>query len=106
MGSLNSEQGLCSQDHSFKYADPEALQHSQVPVQALNGSWDMFCPAAGGRKTVDLIGSKQKRFVCLGPWQRTTRHRYGHFDIMCGHDVHAEVFPYITDWLQQHDAPL
>eukprot|EP00878_Enallax_costatus_P007991 GHUV01008358.1.p1 GENE.GHUV01008358.1~~GHUV01008358.1.p1 ORF type:complete len:238 (+),score=53.11 GHUV01008358.1:974-1687(+) len=104
LGSLNSKHGLCSLDRKFRYADPQALQQSQVPVLGLNGSWDMFCPAAGGKKTVEMMGSDHKQFVCLGPWQGTASHRYGHFDIMCGYDVHKKVFPYITNWLEQHDG--
>lgn len=106
MGSLNTEQGLTAVDGSFMYADPQQLQHVDVPVMALNGSWDLFCPAAGGRKTVELFGSKHKQFVCIGPTYGTGKRHYGHFDIVSGKNAAREVYPYVFNWLEQHDTPL
>lgn len=106
LGSLNSKQGLTSCDSSFRYADPEVLSSVQVPVLGLNGSWDLFCPAVGGRQTVQLFGSEAKQFVCLGPQHGTSKRHYGHFDIVSGKHAAEEVYPHIMGWLQQHDAPL
>lgn len=106
MGSLNTEQGLTAVDGSFRYADPQQLQRVDVPVLALNGTWDLFCPPAGGRKTVEMFGSQHKQFVCIGPSCGTGKRHYGHFDLLSGKRASQEVFPYIFDWLEQHDAPL
>eukprot|EP00882_Tetradesmus_deserticola_P032198 GHRQ01036446.1.p1 GENE.GHRQ01036446.1~~GHRQ01036446.1.p1 ORF type:complete len:212 (-),score=88.05 GHRQ01036446.1:114-749(-) len=105
LGSLNSQQGLTSCDGSFSYADPKVLANVHVPVLALNGSWDLFCPAVGGRRTVEMFGSTAKRFVCLGPRQGTSKRHYGHFDVISGTHAADEVYPHIIGWLQQHDAP-
>lgn len=106
MGSLNTEQGLTAADGTFRYADPQRLSSADVPVLGLNGTWDLFCPADGGRRTVELFGSKHKQFVCIGPTHGTGKRHYGHFDIVSGKDAAQEVFPYVFDWLEQHDAPL
>lgn len=106
MGSLNTEQGLTAVDGSFRYADPQQLQHADVPVLALNGSWDLFCPAAGARRTVELFGSKHKQFMCIGPTYGTGKRHYGHFDIVSGKEAAKEVYPHVFSWLEQHDAPL
>lgn len=106
MTSLNSDQGLCAADGSWLYANPQQLALADVPVQAISGSWDLFCPAAGAAKTINLFGSKHKRFVCIGPTHGTGRRHYGHFDVVCGKEAPREVYPYITSWLEQHDAPL
>lgn len=105
MGSLNTEQGLTAADGS-RYADPQTLAQVDVPVLALNGSWDQFCPAAGARKTVELFGSKHKRFVCIGPTHGTGKRHYGHFDIVAGRAAAQEVYPHVFSWLEQHDTPL
>jgi fermentation-respiration switch protein FrsA (DUF1100 family) len=105
MGSLNTQQGLSACDGSFRYAEPQVLQQVDVPVLALNGSWDLFCPAAGARKTLELFGSQHKQFVCIGPSYGTGKRHYGHFDIVSGKDAAAEVYPYVFKWLEQHDSP-
>eukprot|EP00879_Flechtneria_rotunda_P009761 GHRR01010211.1.p1 GENE.GHRR01010211.1~~GHRR01010211.1.p1 ORF type:complete len:394 (+),score=117.32 GHRR01010211.1:692-1873(+) len=106
MGSLNTEEGLTSYDGKFRYADPQALRAVDVPVLGLNGTWDLFCPATGGRRTVQMFGSSSKQFVCLGPEYGTSKSHYGHFDIVSGKYAAEEVYPYITSWLESHDAPL
>lgn len=104
LGSLNTPDGLSATDNSFKYANPEVLERVDVPVLGLSGNWDMFCPAAGGRRTVAMFGSSSKQHVCFGPWWGTARRNYGHFDVICGKDAAQEVWPYITNFLEQHDG--
>eukprot|EP00877_Chromochloris_zofingiensis_P013644 jgi/Chrzof1/8533/Cz03g14190.t1 len=106
MVSLNTPQGLTSSDGTFRYADPQALQHVDVPVLGMNGDWDLFCPPAGGLKTVRLFGSTCKRFIFLGPQYGTSKDHYGHFDIVAGKNVQTEVYPHIAAWLSEHDAPV
>jgi hypothetical protein len=103
LGSLNTPDGLSAIDNSFKYANPDVLKDVDVPVLGLSGNWDMFCPAAGGRRTVAMFGGSSKQHVCFGPWWGTARRNYGHFDVICGKDAAHEVWPYITNFLEQHD---
>lgn len=106
MGSLNTEAGLSAVDGSFCYADPQQLALADVPVLAVSGSWDLFCPPAGARQTVELFGGPHKRFVCVGPTYGTGKRHYGHFDVVCGKNAAREVYPHVFDWLEQHDAPV
>lgn len=39
----------------------------------------------------------------MGPTYGTQDH-YGHFDILMGRRVETEVFPLLTDWLNEQDA--
>ncbi len=48
LDSHDGPHGLMNVRHTFKYADPEVLGECEVPVLAINGDWDLFCPAAGG----------------------------------------------------------
>jgi pimeloyl-ACP methyl ester carboxylesterase len=101
MGSLNTPQGITATDGKFRYADPEALSQCTTPIMGLTGDWDLFCPAAGGYKTINAFGSAAKKFVFLGPGYGTTQEHYGHFDVVAGSRVMEEVYPHITQWLQQ-----
>lgn len=54
---------------------------------------------------VQMFGSPNKKFVCLGPSSGFSDH-YGHFDILMGKHVEQEVFPLIHDFLTEHDGPV
>lgn len=43
------------------------LAHDSRPILGINGDRDLFCPAAGGLKTVNMFGGPHRRFVFLGP---------------------------------------
>ncbi|KAI8462885.1 MAG: Alpha/Beta hydrolase protein [Monoraphidium minutum] len=105
MGSLNSDLGIASSDGAWNYADPKVLAHVSTPVMAINGDRDLFCPAAGGLKTVNLFGGPHRRFLFLGPDYGTTKHHYGHFCPLVGKDVNTEVFPHIFNFISEFDAP-
>lgn len=53
-------------------------------------------------KTLSRFGSREKRYICLGP-DSGQKHHYGHFDILMGTNVQHEVFPLLTQWLERHD---
>lgn len=88
------------------YADPTALEAAAVPVFALNGDRDLFCPAAGALRTVRLFrGSKAcRRFFCVGRSRGNARDHYGHFDIICGRHAAEEAWPHVARWLDEHDG--
>jgi pimeloyl-ACP methyl ester carboxylesterase len=106
MGSLNSRHGLSAADGSFLYANPHTLALARVPIMALSGDWDLFCPASGAQRTLAMFGGDAKRFVCFGPAHGTGRRHYGHFDIVCGKDAGSEVYPHVYAWLAEHDGVL
>ena len=47
LDSHDGPEGLMNVRRTFRYADPEVLGETTVPVLAINGDWDLFCPAAG-----------------------------------------------------------
>ncbi|WIA31163.1 hypothetical protein OEZ86_001173 [Tetradesmus obliquus] len=125
-------QGLLSADKRVVYADPGRLAKVTAPALFLVGDRDRMCPAEGCRKTWQMFGSPDKRFVCLGPAagfsdhygegcriviKEMTSHMWtaaaatskactaGHFDILMGKRVEKEVFPLIHGFLLQHDSP-
>ena len=93
--------GLLNVRHTFKYADPDVLGDADTPVLAINGDWDLFCPAAGGKKTAELFGGP-KRAVTIGKAQGMCSH-YGHFDVVVGRRAREEVWPLVLEHLEAHD---
>lgn len=98
------DKGLLSHDRKMVYADPGRLAKVTAPALFLVGDRDRMCPPEGCRKTWQMLGSKDKRYVCLGPASGFADH-YGHFDILMGKRVEVEVFPIIHQFLLQHDGP-
>lgn len=106
MGSLNSPLGITSSDGTWNYADPKALAHATTtPVFGVNGDRDLFCPPAGGLKTINMFGGPHRRFLFLGPSYGTTQHHYGHFCPLVGRSVKSEVFPHIEAFIAEFDGP-
>ncbi|GBF95977.1 alpha beta hydrolase [Raphidocelis subcapitata] len=106
MESMNTAEGLTTVDGQFRYCDPKVLQHVTTPVLGICGDWDLFCPAPGGLRTVQHYGGAHRRFVFLGPSYGTAKDHYGHFDVIMGKNAREEVWPYITSFLSDHDAPV
>jgi hypothetical protein len=76
LDSIVTPSGLATADRRMLYCDPAVLRCLPTPVLGLTGDWDLFCPAAGGLKTVQAFGSGggaggggggTRRFVELGP---------------------------------------
>jgi pimeloyl-ACP methyl ester carboxylesterase len=88
------------------YADPTALAATAVPVFALNGDRDLFCPAAGALRTVRLFAGERacRRFVCVGAGRGNAQEHYGHFDVICGRRAPDESWPHLVRWLDEHDG--
>ncbi|KAI8464796.1 MAG: Alpha/Beta hydrolase protein [Monoraphidium minutum] len=101
LDSHDSPNGLMNVRHTFKYADPEVLGETAVPVLAVNGDWDLFCPAAGGKKTADLFGGPKKA-ITIGKAHGHCSH-YGHFDVIVGRSAKDEVWPQVLKFLEDND---
>lgn len=98
-----SDNGICSAD-GRRFADAKRLGAVNTPVMFVAGDRDRMCPPEGCRRTLQLFGSKDKRFVMLGPDSGQRLH-YGHFDPLIGQYVEEEVFPLIHEFFQTHDGP-
>lgn len=114
LASHDGPQGLKNVRGNFMYADPAVLGSLKIPVLAVNGDWDLFCPPAGGLKTLTLFGSAHKKFICFGPaagsakaqfgpYMHDCTSHYGHFDVIQGRAAQAEVWPHLMSFLSQHD---
>lgn len=101
LDSHDGRDGLMNVRHTFKYADPDVLAETSVPVVSINGDWDLFCPAAGGKKTVDMFGGP-KESLCFGTAQGHSSH-YGHFDVIVGKNAKEEVWPRVLGFLERYD---
>ncbi|GBF91868.1 hypothetical protein Rsub_04973 [Raphidocelis subcapitata] len=101
LDSHDGPDGLTNVRHTFKYADPEVLADTAVPVLAINGDWDLFCPAPGGKKTADLFGGPKKA-LCIGTKHGHSSH-YGHFDVVVGKRAREEVWPHVLAHLEEND---
>jgi hypothetical protein len=60
ISSINSRHGLAAADGSFLYASPQTLALARVPVQALSGSRDLFCPPG----VLCCAGSRPRSPLC------------------------------------------
>jgi len=92
--------GLRSRDGSRSYV--VALGDATTPVLALAGDRDPQCPPDAARRTLEAVGSKDKKLVVFGPNEGHGDH-YGHFDLLIGRRAKEEVFPHIDGFLDDHD---
>jgi alpha-beta hydrolase superfamily lysophospholipase len=92
--------GLRSRDGSLVYTDH--LSTATSPILAIAGTRDPQCPPDAARRTLEAVGSARREFRAFG---RAHGHAddYGHFDLLIGRRAHAEVFPCIDAWLEEHD---
>jgi pimeloyl-ACP methyl ester carboxylesterase len=92
------EGGLRSWDGSVRYL--EGLAASETPVLMLAGDRDAQCPPEAAARTAAVLRKGELRV--FGPDQGCADH-YGHFDLLMGHRVRAEVFPWVDAFLDRHD---
>ncbi|KAG2449661.1 hypothetical protein HYH02_005191 [Chlamydomonas schloesseri] len=100
--------GLRTADGKEAYADPDRLARVETPVLFVCGDRDRMCPPQGAAATAAMFrGSRCRRYVELGPAAPPpghTRTHYGHFDILMGRNAEEEVFPLLSDWLDEQDG--
>ncbi|KIY96036.1 lipase [Monoraphidium neglectum] len=106
LASIATDGGLTTADGRMQYCDPKVLRHVTTPVLGVTGDWDLFCPPAGGLKTVQQFGGDARRFIFVGPGYGTAKDHCGHFDVICGRNARSEVWPYVTSFLEEHDNPI
>ncbi|KAG2428704.1 hypothetical protein HXX76_011409 [Chlamydomonas incerta] len=100
--------GLLTADRKEAYADPARLSRVETPVLFVCGDRDRMCPPQGAAATAAMFrGARCRRYVELGPGAPPpghTRTHYGHFDILMGRNAEEEVFPLLSDWLDEQDG--
>ena len=71
-----------------------------APALALAGSGDIVAPPAACRRLLDALGSADRTMVVCGRRAGFSR-RYTHNRLVVSNDARQEVWPVITDWLEQ-----
>jgi pimeloyl-ACP methyl ester carboxylesterase len=89
-----------SKDKKIRYhADFKKLN---LPVLLIAGSHDPFTSVVEMQRTFQRLTSKKKSLIVFG---KKYGHSvdYSHWDLILGKQAPSEVYPAISDWLQQHD---
>jgi pimeloyl-ACP methyl ester carboxylesterase len=91
---------ITSADGTVDYT--AGLAQITVPVLMIAGRVDHVVPPWTVRAGYDAIGSPDKQFVVLGRgWGQ--HHDYGHGDLLLGDWAEDEVFPLISQWIQDRE---
>jgi pimeloyl-ACP methyl ester carboxylesterase len=93
--------GLCSVDGACRYY--EGLASATSPVLAVAGDQDRQCAPEAARRTLEALGSADRKLMVLGK-QHGQRDHYGHCDLVIGRNALHEVYPRLLEWLDTHDA--
>lgn len=72
----------------------------RAPVLAVAGSGDFIAPPSACRRLLDAVGSGDKALVVCGRRSGFSR-RYSHNRLVISNPARREVWPVITDWLEQ-----
>src|SRR5919112_835703 len=67
------------------------LSNIECPLLNIAGSKDFICPVAQAEATMDLIGSRDKKFLVLDA---------GHVGLMAGAVAKNELWPRVREWLE------
>lgn len=72
-----------------------------LPLLAVVAAADTSDPASYCKRFAQMYGGEQKDILLLGKAGGFSR-SYGHVDMVVSKDAAAEVWPRLSDWLQQH----
>jgi pimeloyl-ACP methyl ester carboxylesterase len=89
-----------SYDGKVDYAiDPKKFN---LPLLVLTGATDPFTPHKDVRRMFQKIGSKKKEWIIFGK-EHGFNADYGHVDLIIGKHAPREVYPIISEWLEETD---
>lgn len=71
-----------------------------APALAIAGSGDIVAPPSACRRLLDAIGSRDRTMVVCGRRSGYSR-RYTHNRLVVSTDARREVWPIMTDWMEQ-----
>ncbi|KMZ75674.1 hypothetical protein ZOSMA_111G00250 [Zostera marina] len=92
------EGGLRNRTGTFYYKDH--IDNCDVPVLALAGDQDLICPPEAVYETAQLFPQDVVTYKVFG---KPDGPHYGHYDLVGGRWAVDEVYPFIVDFLSQHD---
>jgi hypothetical protein len=87
-----------SRDGSVVYS--ARLGQVTLPLLVMAAARDLQRPAEAVRSTFELLGSRDKTFVCAGTAQGFSVD-FGHDDLLAGRASPTEIFPRIAGWLAE-----
>jgi pimeloyl-ACP methyl ester carboxylesterase len=83
----------------FSFGDH--LERIRVPMLVIAGSRDRLTPPADLERLVDRLGSPDKTFYVAGHVSGLA-HEYSHVDLVLGRHAPEEIYPLVTEWLDEH----
>ncbi|WCJ24466.1 hypothetical protein M5689_006425 [Euphorbia peplus] len=92
------EGGLCDRSGKFMYKDH--LDKCNVPVLALAGDLDLICPPEAVEETAKLMPEHLVTYKVFG---EPGGPHYAHYDLVGGRLAVEQVYPYIIEFLSDHD---
>ena len=76
------------------------LKQAKLPVLAIAGSGDFLAPPSACRRLLDAFGSADRSLIVCGRRSGFSR-RYTHNRLIISEPARREVWPVISDWLEQ-----
>jgi len=83
----------------FSFGDQ--LERIQVPILVISGSRDRLTPPADLERLVSRLGSRDKSYFLAGHASGLA-HEYSHVDLVLGRHAPDEIYPRVTQWLDEH----
>jgi pimeloyl-ACP methyl ester carboxylesterase len=83
----------------FRFDDH--LERIRVPILVIAGARDRLTPPADLERLVDRVGSSDKTFWVAGHVSGLS-HEYSHVDLVLGRHAPDEIYPVVTEWLDDH----
>jgi pimeloyl-ACP methyl ester carboxylesterase len=88
-------------DGSGKLDYRKAVSDITVPSLLIAGTADNMVPVHNKRSGFEQLGSEDKELVLAGKEQGFSAD-YSHVDLVYGHNAREEIFPLVTEWLEDH----
>jgi pimeloyl-ACP methyl ester carboxylesterase len=86
----------------FSFGDQ--LERIQTPIFVIAGSRDRLTPPADLERLVARLGSRDKSYFLAGHASGLA-HEYSHVDLVLGRHAPDEIYPRVTQWLDDHKPP-
>jgi len=93
-----AEGRFCSHDGDVDYA--EGIHKIRTPWMLLTGTRDVLAPPDACIRAYDRLGSPVRKQVTLGK-AHGQHEDYGHGDLLIGRHAREEVFPLLSEWLDE-----
>jgi len=83
----------------FSFGDH--MERIQAPIFVIAGARDRLTPPADLERLVSRLGSRDKTYFLAGHASGLA-HEYSHVDLVLGRHAPDEIYPRVTQWLDEH----